>query len=117
MPLTESDVSYNLYVETQSTSLPSSACKVAHQTELLNNIGNYAKIFKFTIISGSESCELFLAMEFHGVASDAFYVQLMPCPVGFTLQNGKCDCDPSLPPDIETCTLTCLPSDVLSILG
>ena len=28
MPLTESDLSYNLYVETQSTSLPSSACKV-----------------------------------------------------------------------------------------
>ena len=39
-------------------------------------------------------------MEFHGAASDAFYVQLMPCPIGFTLQNGKCDC---VPPDIDTC--------------
>ena len=42
-------------------------------------------------------------MEFHGAASDVFYVQLMPCPVGFTLQNGKCDCDHLLPPNIETC--------------
>ena len=33
----------------------------------------------------------------------AFYVQLSPCPLGFTLQNGKCDCDPFLPPDIDTC--------------
>ena len=103
MPLTESNVSYNLYVKTHSSSLPNSTCKVAHQTELFNSIGNYAKIFNFTIISESESCELFLVMEFHDEASDAFYVQLLPCPVGFTLQNGKCGCDPSLPPDIDTC--------------
>ena len=32
-----------------------------------------------------------------------FDVQLLPCPIGFTLQNGVCDCDPLLPTDIDTC--------------
>jgi len=32
-----------------------------------------------------------------------FYVQLLPCPIGFTIQNGVCDCDPLLPPQIDTC--------------
>ena len=32
-----------------------------------------------------------------------FYVQLLPCPVGFTLQDGICDCDPILPEYIEKC--------------
>ena len=32
-----------------------------------------------------------------------FDVQLLPCPIGFTLQNGECDCDPLLPTDIVTC--------------
>ena len=34
---------------------------------------------------------------------DAFYVQLLPCPVGFTLQDGVCDCDPILLPYFDTC--------------
>ena len=90
-----------LYVETHSTSLPSSACKIAHQSELVSNIGNYSKKFAFTIISKSEVCELFLTVA--SLTWHAFYVQLLPCPVGFTLQNGRCDCDPFLPPDIDTC--------------
>ena len=32
-----------------------------------------------------------------------FDVQLLPCPILFTLQNGVCDCDPLLPTDIDTC--------------
>ena len=90
-----------LYVETHSTSLPSSACKIAHQSELISNIGNYSKKFTFTIISKSEVCELFLTVE--SLAWHAYYIQLLPCPVGFILQNGTCDCDPFLPPDIDTC--------------
>ena len=30
-------------------------------------------------------------------------MQLPSCPVGFALKNGICDCDPLLPPDIDTC--------------
>ena len=103
IPQAESDHSEDhiLYVETYSTSLPSSACKIAHQSELVSNIGIYSKKFNFTIISKSELCELFLTVE--SVTSDAFYVQLLACPVGFTLQNELCDCDPFLPPVIDAC--------------
>ena len=32
-----------------------------------------------------------------------FYVKLLSCPVGFTLQDGMCDCDPILTKHIEKC--------------
>ena len=49
-------------------------------------------------------CELFLTVSPHlYYIYEAFYVKLSFCPVGFTLQNGICDCDPLLPPDIDTC--------------
>ena len=101
VPQTELDEEYILYAETLSTSLPSSACKVAQQSELINSIGNHPKTIQFTIVSESELCELFLTVQY--LAQSAFYVQLLPCPVGFTLQNGVCDCNPLLPPDIDTC--------------
>ena len=90
----QADRSYIMYVA-------SSACKVAHQSEIAI-IGNHSKTFNFSIISeGYERCEVFLTT--HLSFRTAFYVQLSACPVGFTLQNGICDCDPSLPPDIDTC--------------
>ena len=98
----QADKRHSIYAETHAISLPSSACKLAHQTEFINSIGNESKTFNFTIISEAyETCELFLtSLQF---IRTAFYVQLLQCPVGFTLQNGKCDCDPFLPPDIDTC--------------
>ena len=92
---------YTVYVETHAGSLPSSTCKIAHQTELIKIIGNFSRTYNFTIVSEVESCELFLMVE--NYFQSAYYVQLSPCPVGFTLQNGKCDCDPFLPPDVDTC--------------
>ena len=98
----QTDKRHSIYAETHAIALPSSACKLAHQTEFINSIGNESKTFNFTVISEAyEECELFLtSLEF---IQTAFYVQLLQCPVGFTLQNGKCDCDPFLPPDIDTC--------------
>ena len=101
IPNAESEVDYILYAETHSTSLPSSACKIAHQTEFVSIIRNHPKLFNFTIISESNLCQLFFTVQ--PFVRGAFYVQLLPCPVGFTLQNGMCDCDPFLPPDIDTC--------------
>ena len=98
---------YIVYAETHAASLPKSACKIAHQSELINTVSNYSEMLNFTIISSNKVCELFLTehkftqIEFS--SRTGFYVQLSPCPVGFTLQNGKCDCDPFLPPDIDTC--------------
>ena len=99
----QADDSYIIIVETHAVNLPSSACQLAHQTEFINNLKNSSKTINLTIISHAyETCELFLTSPnlFH---QTAFYVQLLPCPVGFILQNGKCDCDPFLPPDIDTC--------------
>ena len=93
---------YIVIVETHAITLPPSACKLAHQTEFINSVGNDSKTFNFTIVSeADEVCELFLIC--HELFRSAFYVRLLPCPVAFTLQNGTCDCDPFLPPDIDTC--------------
>ena len=87
-----------LYVETQSTQLPTSACRIGHQTELVNTITKHSKIFNFTIVTDSkEICELFLtASPCLYYTYEAFYIEILPCPVGFTLQSGVCDCDPYL---------------------
>ena len=100
-----SDDNSILYAETQNTFLPNSACKIAHQTELVNVITNNSKMVSYTIVSeANESCELFLTVSpFLYYIYEVFDVQLLPCPIGFTLQNGVCDCDPLLPTDIDTC--------------
>ena len=95
-----------LYAETINTILPKSACKIAHQTELVNFItNNNSKIVNYTIVSEANgSCELFLTVSpFLYYIYEVFDVQLLPCPTGFTLQNGVCDCDPLLLTDIDTC--------------
>ena len=59
----------------------------------------------YTIVSGrNDSCELFLTVSpFLYYIYEVFDVQLLPCPIGFSLQNGVCDCDPLLPNNIDTC--------------
>ena len=103
-PCTYRGESSVVYAETHNNLLPSTACRIAHQTELLNII-NYSGTISYTIVSNSSNiCELFLTASPHlHFVYEAFYVSLLPCPVGFTLQNGICDCDPLLPPDIDTC--------------
>ena len=83
-----------LYAEVNSINLPNSACKVAPHGET-NYIYNYAKPVKFIIVSEATiTCELFLATSSSShYISEAFYVQLLSCPIGFTLQNGVCNCD------------------------
>ena len=98
------DGSYTMYAETYANSLPSSACKIAHQAELINTISGIPNTINFTITSEYKECELFLtAQPFIYEYYDAFYVHLLSCPVGFTLQNGVCKCDPLLPNKIKTC--------------
>ena len=94
-----------IFAKTHNTLLPTTACKIAHQTELLNIINNCSGIINYTIVSNNgDMCELFLTVSPHlYYAYETFYVKLLPCPVGFTLQNGICDCDPLLPPGIDTC--------------
>ena len=100
-----SDNNSVLYAETHNTLLPKSACEIAHQTELVNVITNNSTVVSYTIVSEvNDSCELFLTVSpFLYYIYEVFDVQLLPCPIGFTLQNGVCDCDPLLPTDIDTC--------------
>ena len=94
-----------LYVETHEALIPKSACKVAHQTEIFNTINHNSLTASYTIVSEvNNSCELFLTVSpFLYYIYEVFDVQLLPCPIGFTLQNGVCDCDPLLPTNIDTC--------------
>ena len=95
-----------LYAEVNSINLPTSACKIAPQTETINTISNYSKSINFTIVSEATNvCELFLIAATSDTQSipEAFYVQLLMCPVGFTLQSGVCDCDLILSSYIDKC--------------
>ena len=100
-----SNETFVLVVETLNAYLPTSACKLAHQDEMINTISSSSKTYNFTIVSESKNeCELFLTAQpdLYKIY-DSFYVQLLPCPVGFTLQNGVCDCDPILSTIIDKC--------------
>ena len=96
-----------LYAEIHNTLLPESACKLAHQTEIVNIITNNSEMVNYTIVSeANHSCELFLTVSpFLYHIYEVFGVQLLPCPIGFILQKGICDCDPHLPTDIDTCDI------------
>ena len=101
----KSDQNFVLYVDMLNQFLPTSACKVKHRNEMINTISSSSNTYNFTIVSESKNeCELFLTVQPDLYKRyDAFYVQLLPCPVGFTLQNGVCDCDPILSTTIDKC--------------
>ena len=97
---------FSLYVETHDALQTNISCKINNQAEMLNSINHQVNLINYTIASGAhEMCELFLTMYFHKqlYAYEVFYVKLLPCPVGFTLQNGVCDCDHILTKYIDKC--------------
>ena len=88
-----------LYVETFDSLQTNSSCRITNPAEILNTINNYNKLINYTIVSEAyEMCKLFLIISSYKqqYAYEVFYVKLLPCPVGFTLQGGVCDCDPIL---------------------
>ena len=94
----DKDEIFTLYIDTHNKFLPNSACKVAHQSQLISTITSLSKTYNFTIVSNfTTECELFLTAQpdLYKIY-DVFYVKLLPCPIGFKLQNGVCDCDPIL---------------------
>ena len=85
-----------LYPEVSGVHLPNSTCKVASYTKT-NVIYDHSRTVNFTIVSKATDiiCELFLTTTLNfNYISEAFYVRLLSCPIGFTLQNGVCNCDP-----------------------
>ena len=95
-----------IYAEINNVHLPTVACKVAFLDEKINIISNYSTKVNFTIVSGgTNKRELFLTAASADTASitETFNVLFSSCPVGFTLQNGVCSCDPILSPYIAKC--------------
>ena len=101
------DDSTVLYAEVHNINLPSSSCKIVHQSQLVNIIDVHSSTVNYTIASNITKngiCELFLTTSsFLNKVYDTFHVQLLPCPVGFTLQHGICDCDPIILNYIDKC--------------
>ena len=98
------DVSTVLYAEVNNINLPSLSCKIVHQSQLINLIGNHSNTVEYTIASSNDKCELFLtASPYFNIIYNAFYVKLLLCPMGFTLQNGVCNCDPILSAEFYNC--------------
>ena len=77
-----------LYAETHSTLLPESACKIAHQSELINCIFNKSKVLSYTIVSERNGfCELFLTVSpFLYYIYEVFEVQLFQLDLLYTTE-------------------------------
>ena len=85
---------YHKYV---ASTLPASHCKVVSQEEWMDLHSEGCNPINLTIISNtSNDCEIFLLQPGISTEYTGFYVELMDCPVGFSLLNGICDCDPLL---------------------
>ena len=98
-----------MYVETYNNNLPNSSCKIYNYNSMKHIFQtNQSKVVNFPIASEQPTvCELFLTAQpnlftFYNV----FYVHLLPCPLGFTLQHGICDCDPDLRKYIDECMIS-----------
>ncbi|XP_065915481.1 uncharacterized protein [Dysidea avara] len=87
-----------MYIETQNIVIQNVTCKIAHEAELTVKIGRKTTVTNFTIVSKrTDQCFVFLtAQPYLYKYYDVFHVKLLPCPIGFTLLNGICDCDPYL---------------------
>ena len=97
-----------MYVEMYNNNLPNSACKI-YKHDNMRHIFHWEKsrAVHFSIVSELPVCELFLTAQPNLFTSyDAFNVHLLPCPLGFTLQHGICDCDNDLRKYIDECMIS-----------
>ena len=100
-------------IEINDDILPPTACKVAKVSEMAQQI-NYTSCttINLTIVHNGLShlqwCELFIRI-ISTHQTDAYYIDILPCPAGFVLHNGICICDPILNFDsmqpITTCNI------------
>ena len=103
-----SDETFILYTETYDSLQINTSCKIPNPAEILNTITNYSKLMNYTIVSESPyNCKLILTTSSYQqqYAHEVFRVNLLPCPVGFTLQDGICDCDFILTKIIVSCNI------------
>ena len=79
--------------------LPSTACVVTNPSELIKTVKNgICTTLNYTIAFPTQRwCELFLN-GFHGGRGviDIYYIEQLPCPIGFIKINSICQCHPFL---------------------
>ena len=103
-----SDETFILYTETYDSLQFNTSCRINNPSEILNTISNNSKLINYTIVSAApNTCKLFLTISSYQqlYAYEVFYVNLLPCPVGFTLQDGICDCDFILTKILVSCNI------------
>ena len=84
--------------------LPPNGCRVTKVNEISQTyIKPTCNEYNYTIWSDKSSCELYLDST---GSMETFYVDLQPCPLGFSLQEDKqgCVCDSALNSDIISVT-------------
>ena len=80
--------------------LPPTACKLAKVNKVIHKIYyTSCTVTNFTIAHNGlgylQRCELFIQIKLaHN--TDVYYINILPCPPGFVLQNDICICDPIL---------------------
>jgi len=93
-----------LMVETAH--LPSNSCTIVRASEMSQmHTNTRCNQYNYTVWSDKTECELYLSSD--GIP-EMFYIKLLPCPVGFSLQSHvqRCHCDPVLNCDVISVT-TC----------
>ena len=103
-----SDETFILYTETYDSLQINTSCRINNPAEILNTISNYSKLINYTIVSEApNTCKLFLTISSYQqlYAYEVYHVKLLPCPVGFTLQDGICDCDFILTKFLVSCNI------------
>ena len=113
VPYADEDIQFREHfftIEINDHILPSTACKVAQVNELIHKIYyTSCTVANFTIVHNGLSylhwCELFINIISTNI-TDAYYIDILPCPTGFVQQNGICICDPILNSQVLSIT-TC----------
>jgi len=84
--------------------LPANGCSITRATEMVQMHTNVScNQYNYTVWSDKPVCELYLSAE--GIA-EIFYIKLLPCPAGFSLQHHvqSCHCDTVLDSDVISVT-------------
>ena len=113
IPYVDGDIRFREHfftIEINDHILPPTACKVAHVNELIHKVYyTSCTVANFTIVHNELSylqwCELFINIISTNI-TNAYYIDILPCPTGFVQQNGICICDPILNSQVLSIT-TC----------
>ena len=99
--------SIQLIAKVGNYKLPDESCTIIEVTETTQvKFDHGCNEFNYTVWSKRSECELYLT-ENHLSGTEIFYVTLLSCPIGFTLQSNArtCSCDSVLDGFATSCNL------------